>query len=74
MKVDRFAFTANNVTCAAMGDELKCWHILPASQGVRQHSWGFGEVIASARLNAQPSQSRRFCAFRHPAAALLAPE
>ncbi|MBR0723436.1 DUF2855 family protein [Bradyrhizobium manausense] len=48
VKVDRFAFTANNITYAVMGDELKYWQIFPAPQGFGNIPvWGFGEVIAS---------------------------
>lgn len=48
VKVERFAFTANNITYAVMGDELKYWQIFPAPQGFGNIPvWGFGEVIAS---------------------------
>jgi hypothetical protein len=47
-KVDRFAFTANNITYAVLGDELKYWELFPAPQGFGNIPvWGFGEVIAS---------------------------
>jgi hypothetical protein len=48
VKVDRFAFTANNITYAMAGDQLKYWHLFPAPQGFGIIPvWGFGEVIAS---------------------------
>jgi hypothetical protein len=48
IKVERFAFTANNITYAVMGDELKYWQIFPAPQGFGNIPvWGFGEIIAS---------------------------
>ena len=48
VKVERFALTANNITYAVMGDELKYWQIFPAPQGFGNIPvWGFGEVIAS---------------------------
>jgi hypothetical protein len=48
IKVDRFAFTANNVTYAVLGDELKYWELFPAPDGFGNIPvWGFGEVIAS---------------------------
>lgn len=48
MKVTRFAFTANNVTYAVMGDVLKYWSLFPAPEGFGNIPvWGFGEVIAS---------------------------
>jgi hypothetical protein len=49
VKVDRFAFTANNITYATVGEELKYWQLFPAPKGFGIIPvWGFGEVIASA--------------------------
>ncbi len=48
VKVDRFAFTANNITYAVLGDQLKYWSLFPAADGFGNIPvWGFGEVIAS---------------------------
>ena len=48
VKVTRFAFTANNVTYAVMGDTLKYWTLFPAPDGFGNVPvWGFGEVIAT---------------------------
>ena len=48
VKVDRFAFTANNITYAVLGDRLKYWSLFPAPEGFGNIPvWGFGEVIAS---------------------------
>jgi hypothetical protein len=48
VKVERFALTANNITYAVLGDELKYWQIFPAPAGYGNIPvWGFGEVIAS---------------------------
>ena len=48
VKVDRFAFTANNITYAVLGDQLKYWQLFPAPQGFGNIPvWGFGDVIAS---------------------------
>jgi hypothetical protein len=48
LKVDRFAFTANNITYAVLGDELKYWELFPAPKDFGNIPvWGFGEVIAS---------------------------
>lgn len=48
VKVDRFAFTANNITYALLGDQLKYWQLFPAPAGFGiVPVWGFGEVIAS---------------------------
>jgi hypothetical protein len=48
IRIDRFAFTANNITYAVLGDELKYWQLFPAPQGFGNVPvWGFGDVIAS---------------------------
>jgi Protein of unknown function (DUF2855) len=48
IKVDRFAFTANNITYAVLGDEMKYWQLFPAPTGFGNIPvWGFGDVIAS---------------------------
>ncbi len=48
VKVTRFAFTANNITYAVLGDRLKYWQLFPAPEGFGNIPvWGFGEVIAS---------------------------
>src|SRR5215207_9520388 len=52
VKVTRFAFTANNITYAVMGDTLKYWHLFPAPKDFGNIPvWGFGEVIASKHPN-----------------------
>ena len=52
VKVTRFAFTANNITYAVMGDQLKYWSLFPAPDGFGNIPvWGFGEVIASKHPN-----------------------
>src|SRR4051812_7049795 len=48
VKVARFAFTANNITYAMLGDQMKYWQLFPAPQGFGNVPvWGFGQVIAS---------------------------
>jgi len=48
IKVDRFAFTANNITYALLGDQLSYWRLFPAPGGFGiVPVWGFGDVIAS---------------------------
>jgi hypothetical protein len=48
VKVVRFALTANNITYAVIGDDLKYWQLFPAPAGYGIIPvWGFGEVIAS---------------------------
>lgn len=49
VKVDRFAFTANNITYAELGDRLAYWRFFPAPEdklGIIP-VWGFGDVIES---------------------------
>ena len=48
IKIDRFAFTANNITYAVLGDQLKYWQLFPAPENFGNIPvWGFGEVMAS---------------------------
>jgi hypothetical protein len=48
IRIDRFAFTANNITYAVLGDQLKYWQLFPAPEDFGDIPvWGFGEVIAS---------------------------
>ncbi len=47
--IKKYAFTANNLTYAVLGERLKYWHFFPAqaaTQGIIP-VWGFAEVIAS---------------------------
>ncbi|MBW2384071.1 MAG: DUF2855 family protein [Deltaproteobacteria bacterium] len=47
-RVDRFAFTANNISYAMAGDMLRYWDFFPAREGWgRIPTMGFGDVIAS---------------------------
>jgi hypothetical protein len=46
LRVDRFAFTANNVTYAVAGDMMSYWSFFPAEQGWgRVPVWGFADVL-----------------------------
>ena len=48
LRVDVFAFTANNVTYAVFGDAMNYWDFFPADDGWgRVPVWGFGEVLRS---------------------------
>lgn len=52
LAVDSFAFTANNITYAAMGDRMRYWEFFPCNQDVdpgfgRIPVWGFADVVAS---------------------------
>jgi hypothetical protein len=57
MKVETFAFTANNVTYGAFGDAMMYWNFFPAPDGWgRVPVWGFGQVIESKAENVKPAQ------------------
>ncbi|MBR1145534.1 DUF2855 family protein [Bradyrhizobium sp. AUGA SZCCT0431] len=48
VKVVSFAFTANNITYAVLGDQFNYWQLFPAPKGFGNIPvWGFGDVIAS---------------------------
>lgn len=48
MKVDHFAFTANNITYAVMGEMMAYWNFFPAREGWgRVPVWGFADVVRS---------------------------
>lgn len=48
LRIDHFAFTANNITYAAMGDKLHYWDFFPAPDNKGNIPvWGFAEVISS---------------------------
>ena len=48
IRVDRFAFTANNVTYGAVGEMIGYWKFFPAGDGWgRIPVWGFGDVVES---------------------------
>jgi len=48
LRVDRFAFTANNISYALTGEMLGYWRFFPAPEGWgRLPTMGFGDVIAS---------------------------
>lgn len=48
LEVDRFAFTANNITYGAFGDLMNYWGFFPAPEGWgRVPVWGFGDVVES---------------------------
>ena len=48
LHVDRFAFTANNITYAIVGDDMKYWDFFPGSKdkGIIP-VWGFADVAVS---------------------------
>ena len=63
LHVDRFAFTANNVTYGAVGDMIGYWNFFPAKEGWgRIPVWGFGDVLRS-RQDALPPGERIYGYF-----------
>ncbi len=51
-KVDRFAFTANNITYAVMGNQLRYWQFFPPNGDHPEEwgiipVWGFADVVES---------------------------
>jgi hypothetical protein len=52
LEVDRFGFTANNVTYAVFGEAMSYWNFFPAPEGWgRVPVWGFADVAESANEN-----------------------
>jgi len=61
-RVDRFAFTANNISYALAGDMLGYWKFFPIEEGWgRLPVMGFGDVIRSA--HPEVSEGERFFGF-----------
>jgi hypothetical protein len=57
LRVDRFAFTANNVTYGAVGDMIGYWSFFPAQDGWgRIPVWGFGDVVRSVHNGLQSGE------------------
>src|SRR5262245_38125289 len=58
LHVDRFAFTANNITYGAVGEMIGYWNFFPAKDGWgRIPVWGFADIVG-ARHNALPAGER----------------
>jgi hypothetical protein len=52
VKIDRFAFTANNITYAVVGDQFGYWQFFPSTGNDTKNwgilpVWGFADVVAS---------------------------
>lgn len=62
VKVDQFAFTANNITYAAVGEMVGYWKFFPVSDdwGIIP-MWGFADVVASK--NAAIAVGERFYGY-----------
>ena len=57
LEVERFGFSANNVTYAAFGDAMRYWEFFPAPEGWgRVPVWGFARVARSAHAKLQEGE------------------
>ena len=57
LRVERFGFTANNLTYGAFGEQMGYWRFFPAPDGWgRIPVWGFAEVTESGAEGIQPGQ------------------
>jgi len=73
-RVDRFAFTSNNISYASAGDMLRYWDFFPADGGLgRIPAMGFGDVVAS-RHEGVPEGTRCFGFFPMSRALVIEPE
>ena len=62
VEIERFAFTANNITYAMLGDDLKYWQLFPEPKGFGNIPvWGIGRVIVS--LHPQVSEGERLFGY-----------
>jgi NADPH:quinone reductase-like Zn-dependent oxidoreductase len=62
LKTDTFAFTANNITYAEMGERMAYWQFYPAPEGWGNIPvWGFADVVASR--HPQVAQGERFYGY-----------
>jgi hypothetical protein len=63
LRIDRFSFTANNITYGAVGDLIGYWSFFPARDGWgRIPVWGFADVVRS-RHAALPTGERVYGYF-----------
>jgi hypothetical protein len=58
LKIDRFAFTANNVTYGVVGDRFSYWDFFPAAEEGwgRIPVWGFADVVRTNHPDVAPGQ------------------
>jgi len=67
VKIDRFAFTSNNITYAAAGDQLGYWQFFPPAGDDSEGwgvipVWGFADIVAS-NVQELPAGERLFGYF-----------
>ena len=57
LRVDRFAFTANNITYGAVGDLIGYWSFFPTQEGWgRIPVWGFADVVRARHDGVQAGE------------------
>ncbi len=58
LAVDKFALTANNITYAVVGDDMRYWNFFPAEEDGfgRVPVWGFADVIESRCEGIEPGE------------------
>ncbi len=57
LRVDRFGFTANNISYAVFGSAMSYWDFFPTREGWgRVPVWGFGDVLASTAEGVSPGE------------------
>ena len=57
LEIDHFAFTANNITYAVLGDRMNYWKFFPAPEGYGiVPVWGYANVVASNHPEVKPGQ------------------
>lgn len=74
VKIDRFAFTANNITYAVMGDQLKYWQFFNAHDNKENQwgiipVWGFADIVESNNEELQVGE--RLFGYFPPASELI---
>lgn len=67
VKIDRFAYTANNITYAATGDLIRYWEFFPSTGTQKEQMgvipvWGFANVVDS-KVNGIPVGDRIYGYF-----------
>ena len=80
VRVDRFAFTANNMTYAVAGDVLRYWEFFPVSPAESGESgnwgvipvWAFGDVVES-RCPGVPEGDRLYGYFPPATSVVMTP-
>jgi hypothetical protein len=74
LRIERFAFTANNVTYAVFGDTMRYWDFFPApEEWGRPPVWGFADV-AGSRHEAIDAGERVFGCFPMSTHVVMQPE